>query len=75
MVLISIFAAYYYIRPIKLLVFSMLLKPKFLVDIPFFSVFFISLFFLFNLQILIHLDQLINICFFFNFGEVNLLDN
>lgn len=69
MILISLFAAYYYIRPIKIIVFSMLLKPKFLLDIPFFSVFFISSFFLFNLQFLILLDPLVSL---FSYDIINI---
>lgn len=65
--LISLLAAYYYIRPIKLIFFSMIVKPKFLSDLSFISVLFISSFFLFNILFAININLFL--FFFDNFDN------
>lgn len=49
MIIISILSAYYYIRSIKILMFSSEKNPKFLTEIPFFSGIILILTFFFNL--------------------------
>lgn len=49
LIVISLISAYYYIRPIKLLLFYSKKQPKFLIEIPYFGAFIIVLIFFFNL--------------------------
>lgn len=60
LILISLVAAYYYIRTIKILVFSKLKTPKFLVEIPFLSAIIIVLSFCFNLFLILQPSLVFN---------------
>ena len=53
LILVSLTSAYYYIRPIKLLLFYTKVKPKFLAEIPFFSGIILILIFFFNLFLIL----------------------
>lgn len=53
LILVSLVSAYYYIRPVKLLLFHIKFKPKFLVEISFFSGIILVLIFFFNLFLIL----------------------
>ena len=59
--LISLIAAYYYIRPIKIIVFQLNLRPKFLVKLPLFSSIIIVLSFFCHLFFLAYLGPILNL--------------
>ena len=60
-VVISIVSAYYYIRPIKIMFFPILVKPKFTVEMRLLVVYLIIFFLLFNLSFIFNMDILINL--------------
>lgn len=59
-IIISLISAYYYIRTIKIIVFSNQKKPKFFVEIPFFSALILILIFYFNIFLIIQPSILFN---------------
>jgi NADH-quinone oxidoreductase subunit N len=59
-IIISLISAYYYIRTIKIMVFSDHKTPKFFVEIPFFSALILILIFYFNIFLIIQPSILFN---------------
>lgn len=53
LILMSLISAYYYIRPIKILLFSTNKRPKFFHEISFFSSLIILIFFFFNIFLIL----------------------